>query len=200
MKSILCIIVSGIAAICCECASAAYVPKAVPVNSANKRAKNEKSVSKRARDEKPSSGSKVAESATDTPAVTAGKSTPEGFIDNLDEAFKRAKEEKKRVYACFSGSDWCGWCVKLEREVFSKKEFLDAVKDDFILVFIDTPNDKNLLSEHAKTENPKLVRKYGIRGFPTALVFDAEGKEIGKTGYRRGGAAAYAEHLKAMVP
>lgn len=189
MKTFFCMMVSCVAAVCCECANAAYVPKAVPVNSVNRRAK----------DAKPSASATDVKSVNVKEAAKPGKSTPEGFIDNLDEAFKRAKDEKKHVYACFSGSDWCGWCVKLEREVFSKKEFLDAVKDDFILVFIDSPNDKGLLSKRAKTENPKLVGKYGIRGFPTALVFDADGNKIGKTGYRRGGAAEYAEHLKAMV-
>ena len=123
-------------------------------------------------------------------------STPAGFTDNLDEALAKAKTEGKLVYACFSGSDWCGWCMKLEREVFAAPAFAEAVKDDFILVFIDTPRNKKVLSKHAKSANPKLVAKYGIDGFPTALILDGDGKKIGETGYREGGPAAYAEHLK----
>ncbi len=123
-------------------------------------------------------------------------STPEGFTDDLDEAFSKAKAEGKLVYACFSGSDWCGWCKALEREVLSKKAFTDAVKDDFVLVFIDSPSNKKLLSERARAENPKLVKKYKIEGFPTALVFDGDGKKLGETGYRPGGPEAYAKHLK----
>lgn len=122
-------------------------------------------------------------------------STPVGFTDDLDAAFAKAKAEGKFVYACFSGSDWCGWCMKLEREVFSKPEFISGVKDDYVLVFIDLPEDKSLLSEHAKSANPALVDKYRIRGFPTALVFDGDGRKIGETGYRKGGAKAYVDHL-----
>ena len=122
-------------------------------------------------------------------------STPVGFTDELDAAFAKAKVEGTFVYACFSGSDWCGWCMKLEREVFSKPEFISGVKDDYVLVFIDLPEDKSLLSEHAKSANQALVDKYRIRGFPTAIVFDGDGKKIGETGYRKGGAAAYVDHL-----
>jgi len=122
-------------------------------------------------------------------------STPAGFTDNLDEAFAKAKKEGKLVYACFSGSDWCGWCKKLEREVFTQPEFVPAVEKDYVLVFIDTPSNKGVLTERAKKENPKLVKKYGINGFPTALILDGDGKKVGETGYRKGGAAQYIAHL-----
>ncbi len=122
-------------------------------------------------------------------------STPRGFTDNLDEALAKAKAEGKLVYACFSGSDWCYWCMKLDREVLSRPEFLAGVKNDFVLVFIDSPQNKALLSNRAKAENEKLTKKYGIRGFPTALILDGDGKKVGETGYRQGGAVKYAEHL-----
>lgn len=123
-------------------------------------------------------------------------STPEGFTDNLDEALVKAKADGKLVYACFSGSDWCGWCVRLEREVLGKSEFVNGVKDDFILVFIDSPRNKSLLSEDAKKSNKALAKKYGIRGYPTALILDGDGNTVGKTGYRKGGAEEYVKHLK----
>ncbi len=122
-------------------------------------------------------------------------STPVGFTDNLDEALAKAKAERKFVYACFSGSDWCGWCKKLEREVFAQPEFVPAVEKDYVLVFIDSPSNKGVLSKRAKKENPKLVKKYGINGFPTALILDGDGKKVGETGYRKGGPAKYAAHL-----
>ena len=128
-------------------------------------------------------------------AAKAKSSTPRGFTDNLDEALAKAKAEGKLVYTCFSGSDWCGWCIKLEREVFSHDEFVAGVKDDFVLVFIDSPNNKAVLSKHAKAANKGLVEKYGIRGFPTALILDGDGKKVGETGYRAGGAAEYVKHL-----
>lgn len=127
-----------------------------------------------------------------------GTSTPAGFTDNLDEALAEAGRSGKMVYACFSGSDWCGWCKMLEKEVLSKPEFVEGVKDDFVLVYIDSPSNKNLLSDRAKKENPKLVQKYGIPGFPTALLLDAKGEKMATTGYRKGGPEKYAKHLKSL--
>jgi len=140
-----------------------------------------------------------------TPTVPAAKeeaktrsSTPSGFTDDLDAAFAKAKADGKLVYACFSGSDWCGWCIKLEKEVLSKEEFLSGVTNDYVLAFIDSPRDKSVLSEHAKSANPALVKKYKIRGFPTALIFNGEGREVGKTGYRKGGPVEYVKYLKSI--
>lgn len=130
------------------------------------------------------------------PAMAWAKSsTPAGFTDDLDAAFAAAKASGKYVYACFSGSDWCGWCKKLDKEVFAKPEFLDGVTNDYELVFIDSPSDKSVLSERAKAENPKLTKKYGIEGFPTALIFSAEGERIAQTGYQAGGPAPYVKYL-----
>ena len=131
-------------------------------------------------------------------ALLAATSTPKGFTDDLDAALARAKDGGKYVYACFSGSDWCGWCIKLEKEVFSDDAFAAAVKDDYELVFIDSPRDKTRLSDHARAHNPELVKKYKIRGFPSMVVLDGrDGSEVTRaSAYRRGGAAAYAEYLK----
>lgn len=126
-------------------------------------------------------------------------STPAGFTDDMDAALLRAKEEGKPLVVDFSGSDWCGWCKRLDREVFSKAEFLDAATNRYVLVFIDTPQDTSLLSEKAKEQNPALRERYGIHGFPTILVMDSSGTVIARTGYRKGGAAAYVKHLDAIV-
>ena len=67
--------------------------------------------------------------------------------------------------------------------------------DDYVLVFIDSPQNKVRLSDHAKAENKKLTKKYGIEGYPTALILDGDGKKVGKTGYREGGAAKYVKYL-----
>ncbi len=137
-----------------------------------------------------------ADAAKRVPPKTDNTSTPAGFTDNLNEALAKAKAEGKLVYACFSGSDWCGWCKRLEKEVLSDPVFVAGVMDDYVLVYIDSPQDKTLLSDHGKAENEKLTKKYGIRGFPTAIILDGAGKKVGETGYREGGAAKYAEHLK----
>lgn len=125
-------------------------------------------------------------------------STPVGFTDDLDAALASAKDKGKLVYICFSGSDWCHWCIKLEKEVFSDESFAESLKDDYELVFIDSPSDKSRLSETAKAKNPELTKKYGIRGFPTMLILDgADGSVVVQAGaYQAGGAKKYVEMLK----
>lgn len=130
-----------------------------------------------------------------------GASVPAGFVDDFKTAMEDAKETGRFVFACFSGSDWCGWCVRLEKEVFSAGEegsFAAALKDDYVFVFIDLPSKRDiLLSPLAKEQNEKLANEYKIQGFPTALIIDPKtGKIVEKTGYRSGGKDKYIEHLK----
>lgn len=132
-------------------------------------------------------------------AVSSKTSTPAGWTDDFAAAKKQAAEEGKLLLVDFSGSDWCGWCVRLDEEVFSKREFLDGVKDKFVLVFIDSPRDKSKLSANAESQNPKLLQKYGIRGFPTVLILDAAGEKIAQSGYVRGGPKNYLNHLDELL-
>ena len=131
-------------------------------------------------------------------AAFAATSTPQGFTDDLDAALARAKADGKYVYACFSGSDWCGWCIRLEKEVFSNAKFAPAVAKDYELVYIDSPRDKSRLSEEAKKRNSGLTKKYQIRGFPSMIVFDGkDGSEVMRGGaYRAGGVDAYIKYLQ----
>ena len=108
-------------------------------------------------------------------AAYAKTSTPNGFTDDFDAAIKASKESGKAVLAVFSGSDWCYWCKVLEKDYLSKSEFVEEASKKFELVFIDSPQDKSVLSETAKAKNSELTKKYGIRGFPTLKFIDAEG-------------------------
>lgn len=120
----------------------------------------------------------------------------EGWVADFDEAVKIAKAEKKDLFVDFTGSDWCGWCKKLEAEVFSKEEFLTPIKKDFVLVSLDFPRDEAI---KAKVPNPKrnseLNDKYGVRGYPTILLMTPDGTVYGQTGYQKGGPEKYVEHV-----
>lgn len=111
-------------------------------------------------------------------SVCAFGANPPGFTDDYDAALKRAAAEKKVVFAVFSGSDWCKWCMLLESQFLVKKEFTAAVKKDLVCLYIDSPRDKSRLSEKARTQNPKLVRKYGINQYPSVMFIDADGNKI----------------------
>ena len=120
--------------------------------------------------------------ASTASAAKMSSSVPKGWIEDFEAAKKEAAASGKYILLAFSGSDWCGWCQRLDKEVLSKQAFLDGVSGDFVLLYVDTPNNKELLGEKAKTQKPKLVEKYEIRGFPTALILDADGKTVAQTG------------------
>jgi len=108
-------------------------------------------------------------------SIMAATSTPEGFTDDLDAAIAASKKSGKTVYAVFSGSDWCYWCKVLEQGYLSKKDFVKEASKKLELVFIDSPRDKSMLSGKARENNPALVKKYGIRGYPTVMFIAQDG-------------------------
>jgi len=120
------------------------------------------------------------------------------WLTDFDEAKVQALEEKKPILIDFTGSDWCGWCVKLEKEVFSQTDFLKFASDSLILVEIDFPK-KKVQSEELKIQNKALAEKYSISGFPTVLLLSPEAELIEKTGYLSGGAKVYVSHIQSIL-
>lgn len=106
--------------------------------------------------------------------ASAFASVPEGWSVDLDKALEKAKAEKKSVLVEFTGSDWCPPCIAMRKNVFSKKEFVEAASKKFILVELDFPKGDEKLSE----KNQPLAEKYKIEGFPTVVLLDSEGKEF----------------------
>lgn len=117
---------------------------------------------------------------------------------DFEVAKKRAKEEHKTILADFTGSDWCGWCIKLKKEVFDQPEFQDYAKKHLVMLEVDFPRKKQLPPKE-KEQNDKLSEEFKVDGFPSILLLNARGKEIGRTSYQEGGPAKYVEHLKNLV-
>jgi thioredoxin-related protein len=128
-------------------------------------------------------------------AVLAGG---EGWSSDYEASKKLAAESKKDLLIDFTGSDWCGWCIKLNDEVFKHEPFNAGVKDSFVLVELDYPNDKSKLSEATIKQNEELGKKYAVQGYPTILLCDADGKPYAATGYQPGGPEKYVEHLNEL--
>lgn len=139
-------------------------------------------------------------------APSSEKTQPEaGAEDNqvtwrsdFKKALNAASEKNRPILVNFSGSDWCGWCIRLDEEVFNKPVFKDFAEDNLVLFVADFPRTKEVPPD-TKQQNDELARTYGVRGFPTILLLDKEGGVIGRTGYQRGGPEAYVEHLKEMI-
>ncbi|MBN1127139.1 MAG: thioredoxin family protein [Sedimentisphaerales bacterium] len=117
---------------------------------------------------------------------------------NFAAAKLKATAEKKDLLINFSGSDWCGWCIRLDGEVFSKDAFKREAGKSFVMVTLDYPNDKSKLSEEVQKQNAALRDVYPIPGFPTVFLTDAKGRPYAQTGYQEGGAEAYLQHLKEL--
>ena len=134
------------------------------------------------------------------PTATApGTESGEGiWLTDFAAASAKAKAENKHMLVDFSGSDWCGWCIKLDREVFSQPAFVQFAQERLVLVLLDFPRAKPQ-SEAVKAQNKKLMAQYQVQGFPTVLIIDPNGKRVETTGYRPGGAKAYVSYLKGIL-
>jgi len=121
----------------------------------------------------------------------------DAWLTDLDEAKKVAAKEKKDILVDFTGSDWCGWCIRLKKEVFDQPEFAEASKK-FVLVELDFPRGKKQ-SPEVKAKNEALAKHYAISGFPTILLLDAQGEVYAQAGYQEGGAKKYLELLGVLA-
>ena len=118
------------------------------------------------------------------------------WLTDLPKAQAQAKAENKIVLMDFTGSDWCGWCIKFKKEVLDTAEFQAYAAKYVVLVELDYPN-KKVQTDELKTANAALKKQYDIHGFPTLLVLDKDGKEIGRqVGYSEGGPQAFIAKLE----
>jgi thioredoxin-related protein len=122
---------------------------------------------------------------------------PPGWTSDYEKAVEKAKAEHKDLLLDFTGSDWCGFCMALDKEVFKTPQFHNWAKKYVVLVEVDFPHNTPL-SDKVKSQNDGLQQKYQTRGFPTILVTDPDGKELArKVGYHPGsGPATYISALE----
>jgi protein disulfide-isomerase len=125
-------------------------------------------------------------------ALAAEKLT---WLTSVPEAQAQAKTGDKLVLLDFTGSDWCGWCIKLNKEVFSKPEFAEYAAKNLVLVEVDFPHNKPQ-SEALKAANHALEEKYKVEGYPTIIILNSSGKKVGELGYQPGGPKAFIAALQ----
>ncbi|MDP6739203.1 MAG: thioredoxin family protein [Planctomycetota bacterium] len=121
------------------------------------------------------------------------------WVADYDEAVQLAKKQGKHLFVDFTGSDWCGWCIRLHKEVFDHDEFLTPMNKDYILVSLDFPNSEEV---KAKVPNPvrnaALAQMHAVAGYPTVLLMTADGLVYGRTGYQAGGPEGYVKHVNEL--
>ena len=138
--------------------------------------------------------------AADAAPLARSKSLPQGWGEDFPAAQRQAASEGKLILLAFSGSDWCHWCVKMERDVFSQPAFVHEASKKYVLVMADCPSDETILSDLARRQNRALAQRFRVRGFPSLLVLDAEGRELKRqSGYLAGGPQGALTSLAALT-
>lgn len=124
----------------------------------------------------------------------AVKSENDGWLIDVNEAYKQSKKKKVPILANFTGSDWCGWCKRLKSVALDKPEFKEWAKKNVVLLELDFPRRKKL-PDNIKKQNRELQQVFGVRGYPTIWIFNMVKEKgtdkfsingIGQTGYPSG--------------
>lgn len=106
------------------------------------------------------------------------------WIATYKEALKKSKKEKKPVLIYFTGSDWCGPCKILDKELFHTERFKTLSDKNLVLLEVDIPRRRDLVAPDKMKENLYLQSKYRVKSFPTLMMVNHRGKKIAeKKGY-----------------
>jgi len=109
---------------------------------------------------------------------------------DLNKAIELSVEDNKPLFMFFTGSDWCGWCIRLQKEVFFKPEFVKWAKENLTLVELDFPRRKKL-DESLRQQNDNLRQMFAVRGYPTGWFVIPEIQEDKKINFKRLGSQGY---------
>ena len=144
---------------------------------------------------------KKPEQVTPAPQKTPVEPTPSpefGWLHDYNKAQEEAKANHKLLFLNFTGSDWCGWCIKLDKDIFSQPQFKDYAHDNLVLVELDFPRRKSQATEERK-QNMQLAQQYEVLGFPTIVVLNSSGQKVWQfDGYFPGGAEAFIAQLQKL--
>ena len=121
-----------------------------------------------------------------------------GWLDDYKKAQQEAKASNKFLLLDFTGSDWCGWCKKFDKEILSQSEFQDYARENLVLVELDFPRAKPQ-SPELRRQNQELANQYQVQGFPTIVVLNGDGQKLWQyDGYFPDGPAAFIAQLEKL--
>jgi protein disulfide-isomerase len=126
---------------------------------------------------------------------SAGQTSELSWDTDLPAALNQARSENKMVLLDFTGSDWCGWCIKFDKDVLSTDKFAGYAKSKLVLVKLDYPRHKEQ-DAALKQSNEQLSKRFGVDGFPTFVLLNSADRELGRqVGYLKGGPDAFIAEL-----
>ena len=120
------------------------------------------------------------------------------WLNDYKKAQQEAKASNKFLLLDFTGSDWCGWCKRLEKEILSQSQFENYARENLVLLEVDFPRAKPQSPELRK-QNQELAQQYQIEGFPTIVVLNGDGQKLWQyDGYFSDGLAAFIAQLEKL--
>lgn len=124
---------------------------------------------------------------------------------NLNTAADKAIKENKPLLLFFTGSDWCGWCIRLQKEVLKTPEFADWAQKNVVLVELDFPR-RTAQQPEIQQQNAQLQQMFEVRGYPTVWLVTPSKKDgktnlgkLGSTGYVAGGPSKWLESANQIL-
>ncbi|MFL6545752.1 MAG: thioredoxin family protein [Candidatus Udaeobacter sp.] len=121
-----------------------------------------------------------------------------GWLNDYKKAQEEAKAGNKILLLNFTGSDWCGWCIKFDRDVLSQPQFKEFARNNLVLVELDFPRVKTQSAELQK-QNRQLAQQYEVVGFPTIIALNSDGQKLWEyDGYFAGGPEAFIAELEKL--
>jgi thioredoxin-related protein len=131
-----------------------------------------------------------------------GRAAP-GWLDDYNKAQQEAKTSNKLLLLDFTGSDWCGFCIQLDKEVFSQSDFREYANKNLVLLEVDFPRPGGsrwqAQAPALRKQNQTLAQQYQVQGFPTLVVLDGDGQKLWQfDGYFPGGPEALIAQLEKL--
>ena len=117
---------------------------------------------------------------------------------DVEKAINLSVQSGKPLFFFFTGSDWCGWCIKLQKAVFNKPEFATWANKNVVLVELDFPK-RTPISNELQQQNRELAKIFGVRGYPTVWFVTPEVTD-GKVNFKKlGSQGASPLEVKAWI-
>jgi thioredoxin-related protein len=121
-----------------------------------------------------------------------------GWLNDYKKAQQEARASNKFLLLDFTGSDWCVWCKKFDKEILSQSQFQDYARENLVLVELDFPRTKPQ-SPELRRQNQELANQYQVQGFPTIVVLNGDGQKLWQyDGYFPDGPAAFIAQLEKL--
>ena len=127
------------------------------------------------------------------------------WLTDINKAIAISRKENKPLFLFFTGSDWCGWCIRLQKEVFKTPEFSAWAKEKVVLVELDFPR-RTAQDPAIQKQNTELQQIFGVQGYPTVwfvkpTIVDGKNnlEQLGSTGYLAGGPLAWLANANSIT-